>query len=124
MNRMDWRIGLIALLLFVGAWAAGCSGDLGDFCQTDEDCTADLRCSARPGPRGVCIYPEGVVDPDGAQDSGEDAEVDATIDAPGTDAPLDSALDGPQDALDGATDTQSIDGMAEAVAEDSAGDQG
>ncbi len=50
------------LLLLLHLAISSCSNGLGAFCHQKADCQAGLRCTATPGKRGVCAYPEEVSD--------------------------------------------------------------
>ena len=76
------------------------------FCQADSECGGDLRCSRQDGERGVCTYPEGVLDAAAAEDL---SAVDAGSEdaASSDDGMTDGSPDGSSDAgiLDAAPDT-------------------
>ncbi len=92
--------------LFV-ALLSGCSAGLGEFCWTNDDCEAGLRCSASgtyvDGDRGVCTYPDGVPDatapdqrlPDLTRSDTADLGPETSLDL-GADSVADLRPDGPQ----------------------------
>jgi hypothetical protein len=66
MTALLRALAALALVAPFMALLSGCSAGLGEFCWTNDDCDAGLRCSASgtniDGDRGVCTYPDGVPD--------------------------------------------------------------
>jgi hypothetical protein len=87
------RRGALALFLFSGLLATGCSQQLGDRCQVDSDCASGLYCNLNggtPAMGGIC------------QGTGTSLNVDLSIPTADLTAPADQGTD--LSSVDGDTD--------------------
>ena len=102
------------------ALLASCSAGIGDFCQTDEDCAAELRCSGDGVARGVCVLPGAL------PDSGPSLERALPSDSAPTETATKNDSGDDMHASDAvATDGTLVDGQtADGAAADGAADDG